>query len=232
MTTTILRGLVGSHAYGLATETSDRDYLAVHQAPTADVLGLHGAKITERTVVSHGPDCQSHELAKFCRLALAGNPTIMELLWLPMDHYDVLTDAGRALLVNRRAFLSNRVRATYGGYARQQAHKIVQRGGAFSSDLAKRTGKHGRHCARLLLQGGHLLRTGEVLIRLDGEQALWCREMGELAITLPGEFEERMADAFAKFDSMSSALPDEPDRETVERLVVHLRRESLREEMG
>jgi len=147
MTETILMGLVGSTAYGLATESSDKDYLGVFMSPTRSLLGLTSPK---ETIVRRDPDMQLHELGKFCRLALAANPTILELLFL--GEYEVMTPQGQRLVDLRHSFLSARIRTTFGGYAIQQARRL-QRDGAFESALRARSEKHGRHCMRLMTQG-------------------------------------------------------------------------------
>jgi hypothetical protein len=43
---TILQGIVGSTAYGLATPTSDIDRMGVFVAPTKEIVGFHPPKGT------------------------------------------------------------------------------------------------------------------------------------------------------------------------------------------
>src|SRR5437868_11290114 len=58
----ILLGVVGSTAYGLDTESSDKDYLGIYQAPTRMLLGL---REPAGTYVEHQPDDRTlHELGK------------------------------------------------------------------------------------------------------------------------------------------------------------------------
>lgn len=71
----LLSGVVGSTAYGLATPDSDIDWLGNFAAPTHRMLGLHAPK---DSIVSTNPDRTLHETAKWCRLALGGNPTVMD----------------------------------------------------------------------------------------------------------------------------------------------------------
>src|ERR1700729_2856996 len=136
---TILQGVVGSTAHGMATECSDVDVYGVFVVPTIDLVGLE--KPLE-SIVDTNPDMTSHELGKFVRLALNCNPSVLEVLWL--DDYEVLTEAGRSLLSKRTAFLSKaRVRDAYFRYAAQQFARIKSRGDlSFSSDTRKRTAKH------------------------------------------------------------------------------------------
>ncbi|WP_406295105.1 nucleotidyltransferase domain-containing protein [Embleya sp. NBC_00888] len=226
---TLLMGVVGSTAYGLATAESDEDLLGVYIADSREVLGLNSATVTSGSRVTTKPDVTMHELGKYCGLALKCNPTVTELLWLP--EYRVETEAGRRLRALRGAFLSTEyVRSAYGGYAIQQAKRLLGRHEAgkegFSSDTAKRTAKHGRHCLRLLLQAQHILRTGELLLDVSAHREdLFAA--GRLAAENPEAFTQRFEHEKATLDAIDSVLPDRPDREAVNTLVVDLRLAAL-----
>lgn len=227
---TLLSGVVGSTAYGLATADSDEDTLGVFLTDTRDVLGLGGAGAVTASKVTTYPDSTMHELGKYCVLALKCNPTVTELLWLP--EYRVETDAGLRLRALRSTFLSTPyVRSAYGGYAMHQAKRLLGRHEAgkdgFSSDLAKRTAKHGRHCLRLLVQAQHLLRTGELVIDVS-ERREELFAVGRLAADDPAAFAARFERELAALDAIDSVLPEQPDRDAVNDLVVELRLAELR----
>lgn len=215
----ILEGLVGSHAYGLAHEGSDRDWLGVWVAPKAKKLGVR--RFDESRVEREPEDRTLHEVSKFARLAADANPTVSELLWLP--EYRVQSEAGRLLVEGRRLFLSKRARHSYGGYAEQQVRKLLARGD-FGSDLRHRTEKHARHCWRLIEQGFNLAARGELAVRLDGTQATLCRRAGERASAGPERYAEEARAFIAKLDVAfdASDLPDEPDWDGIDRLVAEV----------
>lgn len=220
----ILQGVVGSTAYGLATPESDIDRLGVFQVRTSELLGLHPPKESR---VSTNPDVTHHELSKFLRLCLANNPTVMELLWL--DEYEVMTPLGERLINARQWFLSQRVRKTYGGYARQQYERLVRRGdGSFSADTRKRTEKHARHCYRLILQGTHALRTGELRVRMTSDEVQMCREAGLMAASDAVEFGKSVEIAMAEFDATPTDLPEVPSELVAEEILVLARLADLR----
>ena len=219
----ILQGIVGSTAYGLATPRSDIDRLGVYMEPLRAVVGLSGSKKVDNSVVTNDPDLTLHEIGKFCRLALAGNPTVSELLWLP--EYDMLSPEGAVLVQNRHLFLSQKIRQTYGGYAIQQLKRLKDRGD-FSSDLKKRTQKHGRHCYRLIIQGMHALREGEVKVRLDEDEVAACFGAGGLAATDVEEYEAMVMELMDEFDDIPSELPNEPDSDAINDLLVQIRMDS------
>lgn len=219
----LLAGIVGSTAYGLAGPDSDVDRLGVFAAPT---VAFHGLTEPNESVVSSSPDVTYHEARKYCALALGGNPTVSELLWL--GSYETATPLGVALVGLRRSFLSaKRTRDAYLGYATQQFHRLESRGdGSFSADTRHRTAKHARHLMRLCYQGLWLYRTGELRIRLDIPEAF--RSFGERVAA--GDIDaarQLIASYEAEFDTASTALPDEPDRAAVEDWLLQVRKAHL-----
>ncbi len=118
--TLILKTLSGSRAHGLAREGSDTDTRGVCIPPARFLIGL--SKFEQ-----HESDCGNHvtyALAKFIRLALQGNPNIMESLFIHDDDILFLTDAGRQLIEAREGFLSKQVIRRFMGYALDQLKRM------------------------------------------------------------------------------------------------------------
>lgn len=222
--TVLLSGVVGSTAYGLDTPDSDTDRLGIFAAPT---VAFHGLRKPEESHVTTHPDATFHEAAKWVRLALGGNPTVTELVWL--DAWEVRTPLGEELISLRTALLSaKRVRDAYLGYATQQFRKLEGRGdGSFSADTRKRTSKHARHLHRLLQQGSGLHRTGRLAVRLDPGQARVCREFGDRVAL--GDIQlarDALREAEAVFGG-PGVLPEHPDEAAAEAWLLRVRREFL-----
>lgn len=227
--TVILSATVGSTAYGLAREGSDVDTLGIYVAPTRDFWRLSPPAETYHNTASNGAefDYTYHEIAKYVGLALKCNPTIVELLWLPSDLIQVETMHARFLRTIRESFLStNAVRSAYGGYAKQQIERLIRRNAegrdGFSSDTKKRTAKHARHCFRLIAQGQELLETGALTVRVQNPDRYWAFDNMSVE-----EMVAEFAAADAVFQSVESVLPDKPDRETVERVLMEIREDFL-----
>lgn len=215
----ILEAVMGSKAYGLDTPESDEDLRSIYVAPTMQVLGLQKVK---DTIQYTNPDIVIQEVEKFIRLALANNPTILEMFFV--EDYRILTDEGQLLVNHRDAFLSQRVRRTFGGYAKSQIDRLERRGdGTFDSDLKKRTAKHARHCFRLIQQGAELLATGEITVRVSNRDELFV--IGEMT---PEQMRKRFDRELAAFDATPSDLPEEPDSEVANRLLLQIRMDDLR----
>lgn len=223
---TLLEAVVGSTAHGLTVAGSDIDLLAVHLAPTRQVLGLDGPRLVTQSFATIAPDRTSHELGKFVALALAANPTILEALYA--DEYRICTPEGARLVAARSSLLSTRaVRSAYGGYARSQLDRLLRRGdGSFSSDTRQRVEKHARHCRRLLLQGTELLSTGTLTLDVSAHRELLFAA-GRLAVTHPERFVEEFTAALLEFDAVPSILAEQPDVRAVEQLVTAIRIDDL-----
>ena len=116
----ILRTLSGSRAHGLAREGSDTDTCGVCIPPARYLIGLSAFEQHE----SDDGDHVTYALAKFVRLALQGNPNLMESLFT--DERDVLfiNDAGRWLVAARELFLSSQVGERFMGYAHGQLQRL------------------------------------------------------------------------------------------------------------
>ncbi|MEV4559153.1 nucleotidyltransferase domain-containing protein [Kitasatospora sp. NPDC049285] len=206
----LLSGIVGSTAYGLAHAGSDLDRLGLFAAPTVAFHGLH--RPTESHVTT-APDRTLHEAAKWCRLALGGNPTAAELAWLPEELYEVRTPLGEELIAIRSSFLSaGAVRNSYLGYAGQQFRKLTARDTADPRGRAK-AAKNARHLVRLVRQGVHLHETGRLEIRLPDPDGV--RELGERYAEHPQEAAALLADAEHRL-ARPGVLPDAPDERPVE----------------
>ncbi|WP_432169080.1 nucleotidyltransferase domain-containing protein [Streptomyces sp. 1222.5] len=209
----LLSGIVGSTAYGLDRPGSDIDRLGIFAVPTEQ---LHGLRRPTESHVTTGPDRTLHEAAKWARLALGGNPTVMELVWLPPQLYEARTPLGDELIGIRGSLLSaKRVRDAYLGYATQQFRRLETRGdGSFSADTRKRTAKHARHLKRLCHQGLELYTTGRLTIQVDDPQAY--HDFGEQVVADSEAARPLLASYEAAFDENRSPLPEQPDEAAVE----------------
>jgi predicted nucleotidyltransferase len=115
---TILLVRHGSHAYGLATETSDEDFKGAAIPPKDYHFGF--AKKFEQAE-QNDPDLVVYDLKKLFVLAAECNPAIIEVLWTePL----VETPLGARLRAERAAFLSKKAKHTFSGYALAQLKRI------------------------------------------------------------------------------------------------------------
>ncbi|MFF4615674.1 nucleotidyltransferase domain-containing protein [Nonomuraea jabiensis] len=207
----ILTVVMGSRAYGLETEASDTDRRGVFVAPTAAFWRLE-KPATHRD--GPLPEQFSWEVERFCVLALEANPTALECLWSPI--VEVITPAGRRLRELRRAFLSERARQSFTGYADSQFRRL---------DPAAPKWKQAMHMIRLLLSGLHLIRHGEPLVQVGPyRERLLAIRRGEVPWAAVEAWRAELA---GEVGAAGSVLPERPDRERVEEFLVGVRKEHL-----
>lgn len=218
----ILEGVTGSVAYGLNTASSDIDLKGIYILPTREVLKM-GFDQKHTTIDGTEPDVVYHEVGKFMKLVVSGNPTVTELLYL--NEYTELSPIGQMLIDNRDAFLSTKaVMNAYRGYAFSQAKRLNNRTeqgfDGYDSSLKNRFAKHTRHCFRLLMQARQLLETGTLQVKVTPEQREYLFAMGEKTA-------DEVVDEFmrqdAEFENIVSVLPDEPDYERLNNLLYEIR---------
>lgn len=222
----ILEGVTGSTAYGLATENSDIDVKGVYLLPTKTVLSI-GFQPEHTTKDHTDPDWVYHEVGKFMKLVINGNPTVTELLYL--DEYTTLSPIGQLLIDNRAAFLSTKaVSNAYRGYAFAQAKRLNNRTeqglDGYDSSLKNRFAKHTRHCFRLLMQARQLLETGTLDVKVTPKQREYLFAMGEKTAD---EVVEEFMKQDAEFENIVSVLPDEPDYDKLNDILYKIRTENV-----
>lgn len=216
----ILSARMGSYAYGLDHAGSDVDHSGVYvEAPEA-FMGL-GFPADKKLTVDNTTDDYDycyHEIRKYCGLAAGCNPSALEVMF--SEEFITMTPAGQLLVDNRHAFLSGRARATFAGYARGQADLLERRQGDFGSDMKKRYSKNARHLYRLFREGRELLETGELRLKLTAQERVETFAVGEMPWQ---DLAKLFKDLDDQFKEVVSVLPEEPDQEFINQLVMEIR---------
>ncbi|MFF0746209.1 DNA polymerase beta superfamily protein [Streptomyces sp. NPDC004111] len=209
--------VMGSRAFGLATEDSDTDVRGVFVAPTP--LFWRFEKPPTH-LDGPAPEQFSWELERFCELALRANPNVLEVLHSPLPlHVD---DTGRELLSLRPAFLTRQALSTFAGYAASQRRKLD----ADVRQYGAPRWKHAMHLLRLLASGRDLLRTGELTLDVGADrEELLAVKRGEVAWPRIERRLERLLAEATEAES-TSPLPALPDRARVEDFLFRTRRRS------
>ncbi len=214
----IYRCLVGSRAYGLETDTSDRDWRGVY-LPSADMhWSFFG--IPEQ-LENPATDEVYWELQKFLSLALKANPNILECLYTPL--VDQAKPVAQELLAIRSIFLSKRIYQTYNGYVISQfkrMQKSIENQGAIRW-------KHPMHLIRLLLSGITALNEGYIPVRVEEHRAellaikageVPWEEVNQWRLSLHRQFDEAYID---------TALPNRPDYDRANQFLIAARRSAV-----
>lgn len=151
--------LVGSRLHGLATPDSDYDYRGIHINPLKDILSpFKNPKAT--SWIEGEVDNTSYELVDFCKHAVHGNVTILEVFF--SNRIEKTTPLIEELRKNWRWFIdTERFVMASRGYAANQYNKMR----LFEPD--KRTPKFAVAYLRVLWQCAEFLETGEFKCQIE-----------------------------------------------------------------
>jgi predicted nucleotidyltransferase len=236
---TILLGYVGSIAHGTyipkndPDSIDDKDILGVCVADESVYLGLR--RFEQKEKKQDEWDSVVYEIRKFFRLLLKQNPNVLGLLWLQEKDYIHISDSGRLILENRHLFISKEAYHSFIGYAHGQLHrmehfvfegymgekrkKLVEK---FSYDC-----KNASHLIRLLRMGIEFLTDGKLRVFREDAPELKDIKTGKWSLERVKAEANRLfilsQEAFVR-----SKLPEKPDTEKVEKLLIEIIRKELK----
>jgi hypothetical protein len=244
----ILRAQVGSGVHGTSiTGQDDRDEMGLCLEPPQFVTGLArvpngtgGLALSvrfeqyERHTAWDRPgglanrsgagdlDVIIYSARKWARLALAGNPTVLLVLFVPDREVVYRDEAGAELAANAHRFVSRLAAGRYLGYLKGQRAAMTGQPGAHTNrpELIAAHGydtKYAMHALRLGVQGIELLSTGRITLPVPEPHRAYLRSIrrGERPLA---EVLDAITDAEAQLTRLrdSAAVADEPDRRWVD----------------
>ena len=244
----ILRVQVGSGVHGTSIAgQDDRDEMGLCLEPPEFVTGLArvpdgtdgqaprvGFEQYERHTAWDRPgglanrsgagdlDVIIYSARKWARLALAGNPTVLLVLFVPDDEVVFRDQAGAELAVNAHRFVSRLAADRYLGYLKGQKAAMTGQPGAHTNrpELVAVHGydtKYAMHALRLGLQGAELLTTGRITLPVPEPHRAYLRSIrrGERPLD---EVLDAITDAEQQLARLGGNpdIPDQPDRQWVD----------------
>lgn len=202
----ILRVQVGSGVHGTAIDgQDDRDELGICLEPARFVTGVD---LVPSGVTGEGPrlpfeqyerhtawdrpggvanrsaagdlDVVVYSARKWARLALAGNPTVLLVLFVPDGDVVHRDPVGAELVANAHRFVSRQAAARFLGYLRSQRAGMTGESSARTNrpELVAVHGfdtKYAMHALRLGMQGVELLSTGRITLPVPQPQRDYLR---------------------------------------------------------
>lgn len=243
----ILRVQVGSGVHGTSIGgQDDRDEMGICLEPARFVTGLArvpdgvgGAERIEfeqyqRHTVWDQPgglanrsgagdlDVVVYSARKWARLALAGNPTVLLVLFVPDEEVVMRSAAGVELVQNAHRFVSGLAAERFLGYLRSQRAAMTGEVGAHTNrpELVARHGydtKFAMHALRLGIQGIELLTHGRITLPVPEPHLAHLRAIrrGEVPLAeVVAAVDEAERQLVRLRDAAS--VPDEPDRAWVD----------------
>jgi predicted nucleotidyltransferase len=176
-------------------------------------------------------DCVFYEIRHFVGMALKSNPNIFSALWVHPNHHILKNSYFEPYIANRRYFISrHHLYESFTGYANGQLKEMIaynKQGymGEKRRKLIEKFGydvKNASHLIRLLHMGIEALQTGDikVLRNVDAEMLIdiktgkWTLDEVKM---YADELFHQVKKAYRKSD-----LPEEPNKEKVESLLMHV----------
>lgn len=244
----ILRAQVGSGVHGTSISgQDDRDEMGICLEPAAYITGLArvpagldaevatvGFEQYQRHTVWDKPgglanrsgsgdlDVVIYSARKWARLALAGNPTVLLLLFVPDAEVVYRDEAGDELVANAARFVSRLAADRFLGYLRAQRSAMTGEPGAHTNrpELVARHGydtKFAMHALRLGVQGVELLTTGRITLPIPEPDLGYLRSVRRGEVPLP-DVTAAVDDAEQRLMSLRTGpdVPAEPDRAWVD----------------
>ena len=238
---TILRAPVGSTIHGLALEgKDDRDEMGVCIEPIEGVVGFTEFEqyiyrsAAEREGKQDAPsqpgdlDLTIYSLRKFLRLAMQGNPSVVNLLFVSKEQCTTRSVRGAWLQDMAPYIISRQAGFRFLGYLESQRQRLLGERGQKKvnrPELEEKYGfdtKYAMHILRLGFQGVELLSTGRISFPMPEEahRFTYDTRLGKVplqdVLQKAGKLEREIKDLI----SDGSPLPEKPDRERVEKWMI------------
>lgn len=239
----IYETIMGSQAYGVSSETSDRDIYGVCIPPKADIFPHLDGKILgfgnphepfenyQQSHVRDGHLNDSHAteydlsiygIVRYFSLCMEGNPNMLDSLFTAQDCVLHITAVGTLIRESRQHFLHKGCWPKFKGYAYATMHKMRTKNPIGKRrELVDQYGfdvKYAYHIVRLLDECEQILTHRDIDLRLNREQLKAIRrgEMKEEEIFAWASDKERHLETLYH----QSKLPSGPDQGVLRALLL------------
>lgn len=240
--TTILRVPAGSTLHGLHVPgTDDRDEVGICIEDLDAAMGFSEFEqyiyrtAAEREGRHDAPsqpgdlDLTIFSLRKFLRLAMQGNPQILQCLFVPFSLCVVRDARGAQLQELAPLIVSRQAGHRYLGYLEAQRQRLLGERGQKKTNRPELEARHGydtkyaMHILRLGFQGVELMTTGRLTLPMPEKDRAFAYavRLGEVpmqdALTRAGELERQIKDLLD-----DAPVPAEPSRDALQSWMVSM----------
>jgi predicted nucleotidyltransferase len=234
MENVIYEAIVGSKLYGMSTSESDTDTKGIFARQYNDIVPnenhFFGLKHLPKDEVVNkhngleGPqkvESVFYSMKKFIELCMKGNPTLIEVAFVPDNMLIVETDVSREIMnYIRNNFMSKKTLKSYVGYFLDQ-----KKSNSF-------TAKKAAHVYRIGIQAVEFAKSGIVNPVLSGENLEIAMNIRH-EVLIGDELEKTLAyvDVKLKQAELSNRLIDEPDENAASEFLVNIHKKYYYDEM-
>lgn len=217
----------------------DLDLMGVCIEPVASVLGLgrfdQWQWRSQPEGVRSGPgdiDITVYGLRKYLHLATKGNPSILQLLFVPPEKVHLQTEWGERLQALAPKVVSRQVGAPFLGYCKAQRERLEGVRGGMHTNRPELIGEHGydtkyaMHALRLAHQGIEVLSTGRLTLPMPPDPGDYLRAVrrGEVPFDDFMVALNRAETALKTLTELhNDVVPEHPDLDAVEAFMAEAR---------
>lgn len=233
--------ITGSFAYGVSTETSDKDIYGFcippktvifpHLTGEIDGFGKKAQRFEQwqQHHVDASPDDGEvdlciYSIVRFFQLCMENNPNMVDALFVPQHCILHLTGIGGIVREARRKFLSKAAWPKFKGYAFSQLHKMKIKSPEAGTERANSVQKYGYdvkfayHVVRLLDEVEQILTTGDLDLQRNKEQLKAIRAGQWTMEEIQEHFSRKEKELEAAYSE--SKLPYKADEEELKALLL------------
>lgn len=226
----IMAYIGGSQAHGAKlASTDDTDWYGLYIPPPTKVLGLereeHFVFTTGGKLGGNGPldvDVCLYTLMKWAGLAAKGNPSALHFLFAPLEF---TTSIWGQFALMPEVFLAKGHVKPFLGFAEDQMKRLLGQKGqknVHRSELEQKHGydtKYAMHVIRLYGEAKELMERGRITLPRPNRQELIEIRAGKYSLSEIRELGMQL-ESEARAAQVTSPLPDNVDREAINRLLV------------
>ena len=229
--TVLAKVVVGSRLHGLENPDSDWDYRGIHIAPLKSVLSPFKT-LKNTTWIEGDEDNTSYELADFCKSAVHGNATILEVFF--SDQVKSTSPAHTEMIENWKKFMdTHKFIMASRGYAHNQWKKFYN-----FEDVGvngqERTAKFAVAFLRVMWQCEQFLLTGEFKCNLkDSDLFPLLKEIKPLSVAEITPYLPKIVEAMSNMNMRVSVAESKtqfgdmkPDLDWIENFIYRTYKES------
>ncbi len=233
--------VMGSRAYGNATEDSDWDFYGFC-TPPSELLFPHLSgdipdfgnqkKRFNQLQLQHIPskkygdtDLTIYNIVRYFHLVMGGNPNMLDSLFVPEESILHIDYVGEIVRENRYMFLSQKIYHTFRGMAYSHMKRITSRTRKGKrKEHVERYGydvKDASNVVRLLFEVNDFLFSGDADISNNSEYISDVRSGNWTLEELELFFEREMAELKIRVHNGESVIPKYPNQDKIKNLLVN-----------
>lgn len=238
--TLLFECILGSWAYGISDEQSDQDVRGMCLAPKRMIFPhTHGHIHDFSTQVQGFNQWQAHHvqhegqeydfevynLVRFMRLAMEGNPSLLEYLFVPRECVTYAHGIARRVRDARSMFLHQGCAHKFRGFSYQMFNKLEIKNpkeGSCRAELVEQHGydtKFATHGLRLLLNAVQIMVAGELNLRANADELREVRAGKRTLLQVKTRAAELEATIEAMYGNPACPVPHSPPEKEIQDLL-------------